>query len=128
MGVSILPEVQKSDGSYKEHFAAHGGRRTDFVHGGRAGGATSNARMRLLHFENTFGSTHVSEYCLDAMLNLVLIMARNARPNAERLARLTGTASAAYPAGADCPHGVSVSCEEAHVRRAGGRSGCATHL
>ena len=49
-------------------------------------------RMRLLHFENAFGAAYNSEYCLDAMLSLVLLMARNARPNADRLTRLIGPA------------------------------------
>jgi hypothetical protein len=57
--------------------------------------------MRLLHFENAFGVANNSEYCLDAMLSLVLLMARNARPDADRLARLTGSVSSMPTAGAD---------------------------
>jgi len=100
MGIGILSEVQSQSigGIYGRHFATHGNGHTGLVHGARAGGMIPKARMRLLHFENTFGKTYDSEYCLDAMLSLVLIMARSARPDADRLARLIGaTSAAAYP-------------------------------
>jgi hypothetical protein len=54
--------------------------------------------MRLLHFENAFGDAYASEYCLDAMLSLVLLMSRHSKPDADRLERLTGTANTASPA------------------------------
>jgi len=98
MGTVILSEDHSIGGSHERDSAAHGNGDTGLVRGMRAEGANLKSRMRLLHFENAFGQAHASEYCLDAMLSLVLLMVRNARPDADRLARLTGAASAAYPA------------------------------
>ena len=74
--------------------------------------------MRLLHFENTFGDTYASEYSLDAMLSLVLLMTRSSRPDADRLTRLTATASAPLPAATFARHDTSGS-DAAPARHAG---------
>jgi len=88
MGNGALQEFPHSSGSYARH---HGKGRVET----RLSGAIPNARMRLLHFENIFGDTYASDYCLAAMSSLVLIMARSAGPDADRLDRLAGTADAA---------------------------------
>ena len=98
MGTGIPQKFSPIRRSYTGHDALHGNDRTDLEHEPPAKVAVSNARMRLLHFENAFGEAHASEYCLAAMLCLVLIMVRNSRPDATRLARLIATADAACPA------------------------------
>ena len=97
MGVGILPEIQSSCEDYEGHSVTHGNEHSGLVYEMRAESTGPKVRLRLLHFENTFGVVHASEYCQDAMLSLVLLMVRNARPDADRLARLTGTASVPYP-------------------------------
>ena len=95
MGVGILTQTPIADKAQEKYSAPHG-----IAPAGQARprSAIPNIRMRLLHFENTFGETYDSEYCLDAMLSLVLLMTRSSRPDADRLARLTGTQSAAASA------------------------------
>ena len=121
MGIGILSEVQNIGGPCGRDSAAQGNdpTRTDRFHGMRAQGSAAQARMRLLHFENAFGEAHASEYCLDAMLSLVVLMVRNARPDADKLARLTGAASAAYPAERGVsPGGAAVGEDRAGSARA----------
>jgi len=88
MGNGVLSEFPHGNGTYARH---HDKGRVET----RLRGAIPNARMRLLHFENIFGDTYASDYCLAAMSSLVLIMARSANPDADRLDRLAGTAEAA---------------------------------
>lgn len=107
MDNGVLPEVQHTGDPGKNFPPAQNAGHTQRSHAAHAGATRSDARMRFLHFENTFGATHASEYCMDAMLSLVLFMVRNARPDAARLARLTGAAGAAYPGTGDCPPGAA---------------------
>ena len=87
MGNGTLPECPHSSGTHaRNHGGGHGNTRLR--------GVIPNARMRLLHFENIFGDTYASDYCLDSMSSLVLIMARSARPDTGRLERLAGMADA----------------------------------
>jgi len=95
MGTGILSEFPDTSGSYATYPALHGDDPVQPVHAPHAGGGIPKIRMRILHFENTFGDVCTSEYCLDAMLSLVLLMTRSTRHNAARLERLT---EAAHPA------------------------------
>ena len=97
MGTGILPEFPNTDRAHTSHSAPHGNKQAGLVRDGiKAQAAAPRGRMRILHFENTFGEVQSSEYCLDAMLSLVLLMARNSKPDANRLARLTGAARATH--------------------------------
>jgi len=98
MGTGILQDFALIGESYTGHCAPCDKNHTAFTHKKSAKVAIASARMRLLHFENTFGEAHASEYCLAAMLCHVLIMVRSSRPDVNKLARLIGTADAAYPA------------------------------
>jgi hypothetical protein len=98
MGIGILQEFPLIDGSHARHAVPHSNGHAGLSRETRARGALPNPRMRLLHFENTFGDVRVSEYCLDAMVSLVLLMTRNTKADAAKLARLTETASAMHPA------------------------------
>ena len=95
MGVDITRQFAGANEPHTGRVVSHSGGRAGYIPTVRAGCAIPNVRMRLLHFENAFGDAYASEYCLDAMLSLVLIVARSARPDADRLERLTGTADAA---------------------------------
>ena len=95
MYTGTMPEFPVSVGSYARPSAQQDNDHTDLVRGKRTEG-TMSARMRFLHFENTFGEAHASEYCLDAMLSLVLLMMRNSKLDADRMARLAGLESAAH--------------------------------
>ena len=97
MGTGILSELTDICGVYTGHSASQGNSCTGFTRQTGTRDAGPNARIRILHFENAFGNVHTAEYCLDSMINLVLIMVRSARPDADKLARLTET-GAAYPA------------------------------
>jgi hypothetical protein len=97
MDTCIPPELSRIGGLNPGPYALHGNGIADYVLETPVCGATRNARMRLLHFENAFGDAYSSEYCMAAMLNQVLIMTRNLRSATDRLARLTGTADAACP-------------------------------
>jgi len=102
MGAGILSQAPVINGSQAKYSALHGNDKAGLVGSARARGAIPHKRMRLLHFENTFGEAHTSEYCLDAMLSLVLLITRSARPDADRLARLSGAINDPCPA-KDCP-------------------------
>ena len=119
MAGGVPPELRTIGGPYGRHSVTLDGKDPGFVHAKRVAGALPNARMRLLHFENAFGAAYASEYCQDAMLSFVLLMARNARLNADRLARLTGATSAEHPAEGKFFPGAAAVCEAAHVLRAG---------
>ena len=122
MSTGILSEFPVIDGSYAGHSAQHSKEHADFSRKTRASGVipnTRNTRMQLLHFENAFGDVRVSEYCMDAMLSLVLLMGRNSRADADRLARLTGTANTAYPPEDSLVPDAEADCEAASVRRVG---------
>ena len=95
---TALPVRPHSDGTYGRRVVTRNDRQAGFTHTAGLGCAIPNARMRLLHFENTFGDVYTSEYCLDAMLSLVLIVARSARSDADRLERLIGMTGVARPA------------------------------
>ena len=95
---TALPVRPHSGGTYGSRVVTRDDRQADFTYTACLGGAIPSARMRLLHFENTFGDVYASEYCLDAMLSLVLIVARSARADVDRLERLTGMAGLARPA------------------------------
>jgi len=94
MGASILTQVPISSESQEKNSAPDSSDNAGPACQARAKSTIPSIRMRLLHFENTFGETYHSEYCLDAMLNLVLLMTRSSKPDADRLARLTGRQSA----------------------------------
>jgi hypothetical protein len=119
MDTDALPGFHVIDGSYAEDSAPYDNNHAALVSVRRARGAMS-VRMQLLHFENIFGDVRVSEYCSDAMLSLVLLMARGAKHDADRLARLTGATDAAYPAAKDgfCP-GAAAGRDVAAVRPTG---------
>jgi hypothetical protein len=95
---TALPVFPHSGGTYGSRVVTHDDRQAGFTHTARPGCTIPSARMRLLHFENTFGDVYASEYCLDAMISLVLIVARSARSDAGRLERLIGMAGLARPA------------------------------
>ena len=97
MGADILQQFPVLSGSHEVHSIPHGGKHPGSVGGLRAEGAIPSERMRLLHFENTFGDVYASEYCLDAMISLVLLVMRSAKLDAARLARLTARPDAACP-------------------------------
>jgi hypothetical protein len=101
MGADILQKFPGISGSHAAHSAPRDSDHAGLVRGLRAGGAIPSDRMRLLHFENAFGDVYASEYCLDAMLSLVLLVMRSSRLDADRLARLTERPDAACPA-EDC--------------------------
>ncbi|MDR2696373.1 MAG: hypothetical protein LBC79_08360 [Deltaproteobacteria bacterium] len=101
MGADILQQLPLISGSRVAHSAPHDSGRPGAARGFRAAGAIPSDRMRLLHFENAFGDVYASEYCLDAMLSLMLLVIRSARLDADRLARLTEMPDNACPA-ADC--------------------------
>ena len=119
MSTGILPEFSVIGGSYAGHSAQPSKEHTDFSRKTRASGVIPNARMQLLHFENAFGDVSASEYCLDAMLSLVLLMGRNSRPDADRLARLTGTANIACPPRDNLTPDAEAGCKAASIRHAG---------
>ena len=99
MGTGTLPEFPHTlGGSSAKQSAPHGNGHVGLTPGTRTRGAIPGNRMRLLHYENAFGDVYASEYCLDAMISLTLFMAKSARPDTDRLARLTGAAAAAPPA------------------------------
>ena len=98
MGADILQQLPVIRGSHAAYSAAYGNDRPVSACGFRTGGAIPSDRMRLLHFENTFGDVYASEYCLDAMLSLVLLVMRSTRLDADRLKRLTGMPDAACSA------------------------------
>ena len=97
MGIGTLPVFPHSNGTCGRRFVTRDDRQASICTA-CPGGAIPSARMRLLHFENTFGDVYASEYCLDAMTSLVLLVARSARSDADRLERLTGMAGATRPA------------------------------
>ena len=81
--------------SFAAYLAPHGNDHAGLAQEVRSGGTIPSKRMRLLHFENTFGDVYTSEYCHESMLSLVLLMTKNAKPDTDRLERLTATADAA---------------------------------
>ena len=101
MATGILSEFALISGLHAKHPAPHGNDPADLGHATLAGGAIPRIRMQLLHFENAFGDVCTSEYCLDAMLSLVLLMMRSSRHDAARVERLTEAANAPYPADCD---------------------------
>jgi len=98
----VIAAAPVIDAAYAKYSSPHGNKHAEPVYGLRHKGVTPSARMRFLHFENTFGEAHTSEYCLDAMVSLVLIMTRNTRPNAARITRLTKTIHAVHQAAGSC--------------------------
>ena len=88
-------EFSLTGGSNPGRYALQGNNFTDFVLETPVRGVIPNALMQLLHFENTFGDTYSSEYCLAAMLNQVLTKTRNPGPDTGRPAHLAETADAA---------------------------------
>ena len=82
MGTGILAQVPVITQSHSKYSASHGNNMACLIGRERTMVAIPNARMRLLHFENTFGEAHASEYCLDAMLSFVQIMTRSSKPDA----------------------------------------------
>jgi len=98
MGTGPQPGFPHMSELYARHSAPHGNGHAGLTSGRRTGSVMrKRMRMRLLHFENAFGDAYASEYCLDAMISLVLTMARSARSDADRLERLAGTAAEAAP-------------------------------
>jgi hypothetical protein len=99
MDTSIVPDFPAIDTVAEWHCAPQDD--THLKHNGKihARSGIPKSRMRLLHFVNVFGGYDGSEYCRDAMLSLVLLMAKSSNPDADRLARLTGTTRAAFSEG-----------------------------
>ena len=119
MGVGILSHVPVISESHAKHSAPHGKNNAGLAGSAYARGTIPHIRMRLLHYENTFGEAHTSEYCLDAMLNLVLCITRSAKPDADRLARLTGATNAPCPTKDSLASDHAVACQAASVRHTG---------
>ena len=93
MDVGSISQAPDLNEMHAEHSTPHGNENA-----GLAGDAAPSVRMRLLHVENSFGELRVSEYCLEAMLSLVLFVARSARPDQDELERPASEAGAACPA------------------------------
>jgi hypothetical protein len=119
MGAGILSQVPVINESHAKHFTLQDNNNAGLVGSARARGVIPHIRMCLLHFENTFGESHSSEYCLDAMLSLVLLIARSAKPDTDRLARLTGAMRDPCPAKDGLAPDHALGCQAASVRRAG---------
>ena len=98
MGADILQQFPVIRGLHTAYSAPLGNDCPGSARGLRARGVIPSDRMRLLHFENAFGDVYASEYCLDAMLSLVLLVMRSTRLDADRLERLTAVSDAACPA------------------------------
>ena len=118
MGAGILSQVPVISESHAKLSAPHGNDNPGLAGSAHARGAIPSIRMRLLHLENSCGEVYSSEYCLDAMLSLVVLITRSAKADADRLARLTG-AIHLPPAGDGLVPDQAIGGQAAPVRRAG---------
>jgi len=81
-------EDDKSEGAQGEDIPKQDKTMPVFGRGLARAHKMANARFRILHYENAFGDTYTSEYCLDGMSSLVLTIVRNSKFDEARLARI----------------------------------------
>ena len=88
MAASTLAQAPVSKRSCAKKPTSHGNGSVGLPGSAHARGTIPSIRMRLLHLENALGAADRSEYSLDAMVSLVLLIARSAGLKADRVARL----------------------------------------
>ena len=87
MVASTLAQAPVSKRSRAEKTTSHGNGSVGLPGSAHARGTIPSIRMRLLHLENALGAADRSEYSLDAMVSLVLLIARSASLKMDRMAR-----------------------------------------
>ena len=119
MGAGILSQAPVNKRARAKYSASRGNGNVCLAGSACARGAIPSIRMRLLHLENAFGEVCTSEYCLDAMSSLVLLITRSARLDADRVARLTGGIHDSGPAQEGLVPEPAAGCQGTSVQRAG---------